>query len=198
MTALAARLAPLGVVLMLRPIEAGDEALFPDPSEPLSRRRASGAARWAAREALVALGGPADAALARSPRRYPIWPPGFVGSLAHDDEMAVAVVARGSDMRALGVDVEPARPLPSEVAEIALFGPELRDAARDPLCGRLIFTAKEAVYKAIHPLDGSPLEYEDIATNLVASRAQLRDGRELRLEYSAGERLVVVAWLAPR
>jgi 4'-phosphopantetheinyl transferase EntD len=183
-----------GVALVVRRIAAGDEAAFPDPTEPLGRRRASGAARLAAREALASLGGPADAPLPRSPGRFPLWPPGFVGSLAHDETLAVAACARAADFAALGVDVEPAEPLPEEVAEIALFGPELRDAA----LGRAIFCAKEAVYKAINPLDGSPLEYEDIAVDLAARRARLRDGRTLMLEWSAGEHIVVAAWLPAR
>jgi 4'-phosphopantetheinyl transferase EntD len=183
-----------GVALVVRRIAAGDEAVFPDPTEPLLRRRASGAARLAAREALASLGGPADAPLPRSPGRFPIWPQGFVGSLAHDETVAVAACARASDYAGLGVDVEPAGPLPEEVAEIALFGPELRDPAQ----GRAIFCAKEAVYKAIHPLDGSPLEYEDIAVDLAAGQARLRDGRMLRLEWSADEHLIMAALLAIR
>jgi 4'-phosphopantetheinyl transferase EntD len=189
MNGLAARLAPLGVALVVRPIEAGDEAAFPDPTEPLRRRRASGAARLAARAALAALGGPADAALPRSPGRFPVWPQGFVGSLAHDETTAVAAVARRADVAALGVDVEPAAPLPDDVAEIVLFGAE----RTDPALGRLIFCAKEAAYKAINPLDGAALEYEDIAVDLVSNQARLRDGRRLRLEWAHGERWLVVA-----
>jgi len=194
MKALAARLAPLGVALVVRPIAPGDEAAFPDPTEPLERRRASGAARLAARAALASLGGPAGAALPRSPGRYPLWPEGFVGSLAHDDQTAAAAVARRADVAALGVDVEPAAPLPDDVAEIALFGAERADPAR----GRLIFAAKEAVYKAINPLDGSALEYEDIAVDLASNQARLRDGRALRLAWSEGERLIVVALFGAR
>jgi len=194
MNGLAARLAPLGVTLVVRPISPGDEAAFPDLTEPLERRRASGAARLAARAALASLGGPADAALPRSPGRYPLWPQGFVGSLAHDAQTAVAAVARASDVQALGVDVEPAAPLPDDVAGIALFGAERADPTRS----RLIFAAKEAVYKAINPLDGTPLEYEDIAVDLAANQARLRDGRRLRLEWSAGERWLIVALFGAR
>ena len=193
MIALAARLAPLGIALAMRPLAPGDEAAFADPSEPLARRRASGAARLAAREALATLGGPADAALPRTPGRYPLWPQGFLGSLAHDEALAVAAVARRARIHALGVDVEPAEPLPDDVAEIALFGPERRQAQADPATGRAIFAAKEAVYKAINPLDGSPLEYEDILVDWVRAAVRLRDGRALRLTAARDARWVVVA-----
>jgi 4'-phosphopantetheinyl transferase EntD len=186
--------------LVARRIAAGDEAAFPDLGEPLARRRASGAARIAAREALAALGGPADAALPRAPGGFAIWPEDFVGSLAHDEEIAVAAVARAGDLAALGVDVEPAEPLPGDVAEIVLLPSERRACAADPVLSRAIFAAKEAVYKAINPLDGSQLEYEDIEVDVLASRAQLADGRALGLVIERGDRFLVTALVpvAPR
>lgn len=191
---LAQRLRAKGVWLETRRIAPGDEAAFADPSEPLARRRASGAARFAARAALTALGGPADAPLPRAPGRFALWPDGFVGSLAHDEEIAVAVAARRIDVAALGVDVEPALALPEDVASIALLPSERRARAADPALGRAIFAAKEAVYKAINPLDGSELEYEDIEVDLAAGRATLRDGRWLWLEVERGQRWIVVAF----
>jgi 4'-phosphopantetheinyl transferase EntD len=193
-TPLAARLTALGVQIAMRRIAEGDEAAFADPTEPMLRRRASGASRLAARSAIAALGGPPDAPLPRAPRGFALWPEGFLGSMAHDAEMAVAAAARASDMAALGVDIEPAAALPPEVAEIALFGAERREAAADPPRGRAIFAAKEAVYKAINPRDGSAVEYEDIAVDLEARVARLRDGRTLGLDYSGGRRFIVVAF----
>jgi 4'-phosphopantetheinyl transferase EntD len=185
---------PRGLRIATRRIAPGDEAAFPAPDEPPARRRASGAARLAAREALAALGGPADAPLARGARGFALWPKGFVGSLAHDDALAVAAVARRADVAALGVDVEPVLPLPPDVGEIALGAAERRAALRDPALARAIFAAKEAVYKAINPLDGSTLEYEDIAVDLAGRVARLADGRALRLDISRGERWIVVAF----
>ena len=192
-TALAMRLAASGVRLETRRIAAGDEAGFADPSEPLARRRASGAARFAARAGLAALGGDASAPLPRSPGRYPLWPKGFVGSLAHDDAMAVAVVARSTEIAGVGVDIEPAEPLPSDVADFILQPSERRYAAHEPMLGRAIFSAKEAVYKAINPFDGTPLEYVDIWIDLFARKATLRDGRTLSLDWARSEHWIVVA-----
>ena len=39
---------------------------------------------------------------------------------------------------------------------------------------RLIFAGKEAVYKAIHPLDGTPLDFPDIESRLAEKTAALR------------------------
>ena len=127
------------------------------------------------------------------PSGAPEWPEGVVGSLAHDDEFAVAAVARRGQLLGLGVDVEPAEPLPADVVDLVLSAAEQRKATGDGFNQRLVFAAKEAVYKAIHPLDGTPLEYADIEVELREGRATLRDGRRLQLVTFAGERLVAVA-----
>ena len=50
---------------------------------------------------------------------------------------------------------------------------------------------------AVRTLDGTPLEYEDIAIDLDGRRARLRDGRTLRLDVAHGARWVVVAFVNP-
>lgn len=198
LAALRSVLSPLGVRIGARRIRAGDEAAFVGPGATasganLARRRASGAARIAARRVLAALGSDASAPLPRLPSGAPLWPADVVGSLAHDDEFAVAAAALKRDAGALGVDVEPAEPLPADILDLALSARERRGVENDPVRARLIFCAKEAVYKAINALDGSPLEYDDIEIRLADGTAVLRDGRSPRLFVEAGERLLVVA-----
>ena len=77
--------------------------------------------------------------------------------------------------------------------ELVLSQREQRQTVGDGVARRLVFVAKEAVYKAIHPLDGTPLDFADIEVRLAGKEATLRDGRRLRLIPLAGERLVVVA-----
>jgi 4'-phosphopantetheinyl transferase EntD len=88
--------------------------------------------------------------------RAPVFPPGIVGSLAHDHEVAVAVVGRSGRLRALGVDVEPADPLDPALVEAILRDDEDVD---DP---HLAFTAKEAAYKAWSSMGGTMLEHHDV------------------------------------
>jgi 4'-phosphopantetheinyl transferase EntD len=183
-----------GVRVATRRIAPGDERAFLDDSEPLLRRRASGAARLAARAALAELGGPADAALPRTPGGFASWPAGFLGSLAHDEALVAAAVARAGDVAVLGVDVEPAEPLPEEAAEIALSPTERRACGADPVLARAIFAAKEAVYKAINPRYGATPEYEDIEVDLSAGAARTRDGQTLSLDFQRTERWIVVAY----
>lgn len=199
LTSLSAALSAHGVRIGARRLSPGDEAAFADPgsvetASNLPRRRASGAARIVARRLLGELTGDASATLRRSPSGAPFWPEGVVGSLAHDDEFALAVVALRSDVACLGVDIEPAEPLPSDLVDRVLGAREKRLTENDPVTRRLIFSCKEAAYKALNALDGSPLEYDDIEIRLAEATAILPDGRSLRLMTQVGERLVAVAF----
>lgn len=195
---LEAALAPYGVRIAARRIRAGDEEAFGQAAsgavpDDVARRRSSGAARLAARRILSGLGLDPFAPLSRSSSGAPVWPDGIAGSLAHDEDFAVAVVARRGALVGLGVDIEPAAPLPSDLVDFVLTDAERRETADDGVGRRSVFAAKEAVYKAIHPLDGTPLEYADIEIRLSEGTAILRDGRRLRLLTLRGERLIAVA-----
>jgi 4'-phosphopantetheinyl transferase EntD len=198
---LRAALAADDVLIEVRRIRRGDEEAFtetPAGASSLSRRRASGAARIAARRLLGELGADGSSLLARLPTGAPLWPEGIVGSLAHDDIFAVAAAARRGRLIGLGIDVEPAEPLPTDLIDLVLNEAEQRETFGDPIARRLVFACKEAVYKAIHPLDGSPLEYADIAVRLAEGTAVLIDGRRLRLATFIGDRLIAVALAPPR
>ncbi|MGO9742076.1 MAG: 4'-phosphopantetheinyl transferase family protein [Roseiarcus sp.] len=192
--ALGTAIAHWGVRAAARRIQPGDENAIDGPARlgaaAGARRRASGAARIVARALLDEIG-VAEAPLRRLRSGAPQWPPGIVGSLAHDDAYALAAVARRGALENLGVDIEPAEPLPVDVIDFALLGDERRHAAT--AAGRLVFAAKEAVYKAMNPLEGAPLEYSDIAVDLDAMTAALADGRRLRLFAATRPRLVAAA-----
>ena len=109
-----------GFTYAVRQIGAGDENLL-TPAEALSlqrcalaSRRQAAAARVAARALLAAAGQPAWD-LPRRNGLAPRWPAGFVGSLAHCDSHAAAVLAPAHRFAAVGIDIEPAAPLPAEV-----------------------------------------------------------------------------------
>ncbi|MET7370464.1 4'-phosphopantetheinyl transferase superfamily protein [Streptomyces sp. NPDC005566] len=152
----------------------GDPAgmsLLPE-EEPLvaaaveKRRREFTAVRHCARQALGALGMPPVPILS-GPRGAPVWPAGVVGSMTHCEGYCASVLARSSEFAALGVDAEPHGPLPEGVLEaIGLPGERARtrqlSAEAPSVCwDRLLFSAKEAVYKAWFPLTGRPLDFEE-------------------------------------
>jgi 4'-phosphopantetheinyl transferase EntD len=97
----------------------------------------------------------------------PPWPVGIVGSLTHCDGYRAAVVARVEQVALLGLDAEPHEPLPPGILELVSLPPE-RDqlrclAAANPEVAwdRLLFCAKEAVYKAWFPRVRRWLGFED-------------------------------------
>jgi len=67
--------------------------------------------------------------------------------------------------------------------------------ADKPLAGRILFAAKEAVYKAVYPLDGEVLGYEDISVDLDAGHATTRTGHSVSLAYCVAPRVVVLAFV---
>lgn len=102
----------------------------------------------------------------KDPGGAPVWPEGFVGSLAHTDGYAAAAVARRGACVALGIDVEPAEPLPGDTRSLVLSDDERAwvesCALTRPDAARLVFCAKECVHKALHPLRGAWLEFSEV------------------------------------
>jgi 4'-phosphopantetheinyl transferase EntD len=196
-------LAEAGIVVGHRLISDGDEcALLPEEMEALAgsvikRRRASGAARIVARALLAQLGGSPVTALPKSASGAPIWPNGIVGSLAHDSQVAIAAVGRRDDFAALGVDIEPPEDLPFEFDLIATPRERSKVSSYRHF-GRLLFTAKEAVYKAVYPLDKVFLEHHDVEIDFEARKALVRGGRVVDLRFSISSRLATLAFIRSR
>jgi 4'-phosphopantetheinyl transferase EntD len=127
------------------------------------RRREFATTRACARRALAALGF-APGPLVPGAGGAPDWPAGVVGSLTHCDGYRCAAVAPAGRFAAIGIDAEPALPLPEGVLGL-VSSPAERDliAALDPaMCwDRLLFCVKEAVYKAWFPGRGTWLGFTD-------------------------------------
>jgi 4'-phosphopantetheinyl transferase EntD len=105
------------------------------------------AGRLAALHALALVGCTATRLPLRSGRR-PAWPAGFVGSIAHDDTLAVALAARSDVVAALGVDVEQHNALAVADAGVVFHDDELALVGDDASLATLLWSAKEAAYKA--------------------------------------------------
>ena len=193
-------LAMPGIAIGGRAIAPGDEAaLLDEESQSLAAStpqalRASGAARLVARELLGRLG-LQPAAMPKGPAGAPLWPPGVVGSFAHDEQAAVAALARSRDMRALGIDIEPAAMLPAGMLDLVVTPRERIQLARDPFGGRLHFTVKEAVYKALHPLDGKFLDFHDIELDLAYGMATTSGAQRLHFRSAVSAHIVALAFL---
>ena len=133
-----------------------------------ARRAEFATARSCARQALRRLG-VADAAILRGPQREPVWPPGIVGSITHCAGYRAAAVARETDLLTIGIDAEPHGPLPAGVDRHVLVADELAWLAGAPEgthWGRVIFGAKECVYKAWFPVARRWLGFDEASVAL--------------------------------
>ncbi len=190
-----------GIIVGHRLISRGDEnALWPEEIPAFTSsidkvRRASGAARIVARQLLRRLGRP-ECALPRGSGGAPTWPTGITGSLAHDSSVAVAAVGMCSDMDGIGIDIEPAESLPTELLGLVATPRErLTIDNYDPYGGRLLFVAKEAVYKAVYPLDRTFLDHHDVEINFPDRKAITRNGRIIDLRFSIAAHIIALAFL---
>lgn len=145
--------------------------LYPAEAEFLARavekrRREFATVRLCARTALSQLGVPPGPILTGA-KREPLWPDGIVGSMTHCDGYRAAAVARHGIVVSVGVDAEPHAPLPDGLAESLTLPEERRTLARlassrpDVAWDRLLFSAKESVFKAWFPLTGRWLDFSE-------------------------------------
>jgi 4'-phosphopantetheinyl transferase EntD len=207
---------PGAVVVEEARTDPPDVILFPAEEAALGsavdkRRREFTTARHCAHRGLARLKLPASP-IVNGPRGEPRWPAGVVGSITHCEGYRACALARAPEIVSLGIDAEPNRPLPAGLlADIArpeerrALG-ELRRTAPDICWDRLLFSAKEAVYKTWYPLAERWLGFEDatltidpavgtFAARLLVPGPELADGElnSLSGRWLAHDGLVLTA-----
>jgi 4'-phosphopantetheinyl transferase EntD len=109
--------------------------------------------------------------------REPVWPDGVVGSISHAGDYAAVVVASDSDCIGIGIDLEINEALEPALVSM-LCRPEELDRIRghrrdsegkqeggrenDPALTKLIFSAKESVFKCIWPRIRRFVDFDEI------------------------------------
>ncbi|AOR30802.1 4'-phosphopantetheinyl transferase [Streptomyces fodineus] len=130
------------------------------------RRREFAAVRGCARRAMEKLGVPAQSILSGE-RGAPRWPAGLIGSMTHCDGYCAAALTRAAELASLGIDAEPHGPLPEGVGPTVFLPAEAerldRLAGQRPAVhwDRILFSAKESVYKAWFPLTRTWLDFSE-------------------------------------
>jgi 4'-phosphopantetheinyl transferase EntD len=148
-----------------------DAVLFPEEEARLARavekrRREFTTARVCARRAMAILGLP-PAPVLPGPHGEPLWPAGVVGSMTHCAGYRGAALARAAEVITIGIDTEPHDVLPDGVLrhiatpDEETWVPELMRTHPEVCWDRLLFSAKESVYKAWFPLAQRWLGFED-------------------------------------
>jgi 4'-phosphopantetheinyl transferase EntD len=180
--------------------EAPGGVLFPEEEKIIAhavepRRREFATVRLCARACLARLGY-AQVPILPGVGGTPTWPAGVQGSMTHCAGYAAAAIGPMPPISAIGIDAEPDAPLPDGVLDL-VSTPAERDRLAmtqhepdSPNWDRLLFSAKEAVYKAWFPLVGEWLDHQeaeiffdplDQTFAVVLSRDGLIvDGRQIR------------------
>ena len=151
-----AQVLPSNVAFAFEDPQAAADGIYAEESEHIARmigkrQREFAAGRRAARRALRQLSVAATPLLVGE-SRVPAWPTGTTGSISHCSDACVAITARASDVRSIGVDVENARGLKAELVSEICTPHEIKtqvETAENPLKrAKQIFSAKEAAFKA--------------------------------------------------
>jgi 4'-phosphopantetheinyl transferase EntD len=151
------------------PLYEEEAALVASATE--KRRREFAAGRRGARRALAELG-ITDFPLLAGPDRAPLWPGAVVGSITHTEIGTGGYCGVAVAHRRLA---EPRLPLPLELWPRVLDLEEKRAAlaADEPgVWARLVFSAKEAIYKALYPLCHRFLDFSDVRVQLLPQQGR--------------------------
>jgi enterobactin synthetase component D / holo-[acyl-carrier protein] synthase len=171
---------PAGVVSVEAFSDDVPGTLFPAEAATLNRavekrRNEFTTGRLCAHQALAGLG-VTPVPILPGKRRAPIWPSGVVGSITHCAGYRAAAVGFDRDVISVGIDAEPNEQLPSGVHRLIVLDDErawldelLRpdEAGKAPVWwDRLLFSAKESIFKAWYPLTGRELDFLEAALSV--------------------------------
>lgn len=137
------------------------------------RRREFTTARICAHRALARLQLPVQA-IPTGEHGEPRWPGGVLGSITHCQGYRACALARASDLIAIGIDAEPDAALPDGVLSAIACAEEQAwvrgqaSTAPEISWDRLLFSAKESVYKTVYPLTRRRLDFEDAVITIAA------------------------------
>ena len=103
------------------------------------------------------------------------WPAGYTGSVTHKGTTVLAAIAPPDQMMSIGIDVE--RLEAQDVPPIhGLDAAEQPWPLADSGARTILFSVKEAAYKALHPILGGPLHFADVAVFWLAPDPVRRRG----------------------
>ncbi len=149
-----------------------------------SRRREFSAGRAAARHALERAGLP-SIAIPKCSDGSPDWPLHAIGSISHCQDFCAAVISSRKYAIGIGFDAEIGGELPSEIQSVVCTEREIRcyqtmsspDGADWP---KFLFSAKEAVFKAVYPEKGEFFEFLDMEVHSSLDNSRRSGDFEIR------------------
>ncbi len=131
------------------------------------RRYEFSAGRLCARNALQQIGID-NCTLTQGENGEPIWPDQITGSISHSKKWAAAAVSTTKDIMAIGFDIETVNRISSDILKRIITEKEKElldknDKQKAQEYAALIFSAKEAIYKALSKLYNKTLRFNDVS-----------------------------------
>ncbi|MFH1131940.1 MAG: 4'-phosphopantetheinyl transferase superfamily protein [Pseudomonadota bacterium] len=121
------------------------------------------AGRAAAHTALEVLLGSSDFPLLRGEKGEPLWPPGIVGAITHTKGIAASAVAQKCNCDGIGLDLELMDRRVSIGIADRVCTPKEQEWVKESVPNlKMLFSAKEAVFKAFYPIEGVYLDFADV------------------------------------
>ncbi|MEM9070567.1 MAG: 4'-phosphopantetheinyl transferase superfamily protein [Myxococcota bacterium] len=157
------------------------------------RKREYTAGRTLAREVFRELGVD-DLVLVNDAERAPQWPDGFVGSITHTHFWCAAAAARQREHAGIGLDVERDLPLKENLWDTICTPEEqewlLTQSGEDRgWLGKVLFSAKEAAYKAQYGVSATFLGFHAMRVTLRDNRFQAVFARDVQSCFRVGDQL---------
>ena len=112
--------------------------------------------------------------------RSPLWPSSLRGSISHSKRIAVSCVALSENYRSIGIDAEELIANEVDIKSQVANERELQLIAdRFQLGLTILFSAKEALYKAIYPLVKTYIDFKDVEITSIDFKNQTFEIRSL-------------------
>jgi len=174
---------PADVQVLSEPIRDYTRGLHPEESALIAsavakRQHEFATGRVLARRLLASFGHP-NASILKEEDRIPIWPDGVVGSISHSEGLCAAVVADAKAYAGLGLDLEPDRAVDRDIERVVCRDREhdwvraAGDVEHGRRC-RIVFSVKEAVYKAFYPRTRTFWSFQDVTVEIDLSGGAFR------------------------
>ena len=101
--------------------------------------------------------------------RGPVWPEGVIGSISHSKKMAIGCVGKAGQFRSIGIDTEEvfSQQTIKDIQKVIALDSEKEMISREipekynNLAYSILFSAKEALFKAIHPLCKTFIDFQE-------------------------------------
>ena len=136
------------------------------PTAAVHRRKEYAGGRACALRALQVVGSSEAADLPGDTDGVPVWPDGMLGSITHSKGLCAAVAGTTTDLQIIGLDLERTDRLKAAAIQRIVHATEADFVQGDQLRGSILFSLKEAFYKAQFPQWRTTANFEDLALDV--------------------------------